>query len=151
MKYKTERYSNRGTVNTVKIEPQGDVAVMRIINGNTNAINSELIQDMMAAFKKVKNNFKGMVLAGNTNFFAIGFDVPELLTLDRSEMKSFFNDFNQLILKLFTLSIPTSCAIAGHAIGGGNILALTQDYRIMAKGKKVIGLNEVKLGVPLPY
>jgi len=67
-------------VNKVKIETQGDVAVMRIMNGKTNAINPELIQDMMEALKEVKNKFKGMVLAGNTNFFAIGFDVPVLLT-----------------------------------------------------------------------
>jgi enoyl-CoA hydratase/carnithine racemase len=33
----------------------------------------------------------------------------------------------------------------------GNILALTQNYRFMAQGKKLIGLNKVKLGVPAQY
>ncbi len=135
----------------VKIETQDDIAVMRMMNGNTNAINPELIHDMKISLKEVKNEFRGMVLAGNKHFFAIGFDVPTLLKLDRSGMENFFNDFNQLALDLFTLPIPTACAIAGHAIGGGNILALTQDYRFMVQEKKLIGLNEIQLGIPVPY
>jgi enoyl-CoA hydratase/carnithine racemase len=41
--------------------------------------------------------------------------------------------------------------LRGHAIAGGCILALCCDYRLIAMGKKLIGLNEVKLGVPVPY
>jgi len=46
--------------------------------------------------------------------------------------------------------MPTACAVAGHATGGGNIFALAGDYRFMVEGRKVIGLNEVNLGVPVP-
>lgn len=49
------------------------------------------------------------------------------------------------------MPLPTACAIAGHAIAGGTILALATDFRIAASGKKLIGLNEIKLGVPVPY
>ncbi|MFH2057592.1 MAG: enoyl-CoA hydratase-related protein [Pseudomonadota bacterium] len=66
-------------------------------------------------------------------------------------MVDFFQRFNQLTLDLYTLPLPTACAISGHAIGGRNILALTGDYRFMAEGKKRIGLNEIQLGVPVPY
>jgi enoyl-CoA hydratase/carnithine racemase len=135
----------------VIIEAQGDVAVVRITSGVTNAINPELIEDLTIALEAVQKDFRGMVLAGNTKFFVIGFDVPTLLKLDRSGMADFFHRFNQLTLDLFTLPLPTACSVAGHAIGGGNILALTSDYRFMAEGKKRIGLNEVQLGVPVPY
>ena len=30
-------------------------------------------------------------------------------------------------------------------------MALCCDYRFMAQGRKLIGLNEIKLGVPVPY
>ena len=43
------------------------------------------------------------------------------------------------------------CALSGHAVAGGNILALTCDYRYAASEDKKIGLNEVKLGLPVPY
>lgn len=138
-------------MNKAVIEAQGDVAVVRMTNGVTNAINLDLIEDLTIALESVQKDFRGMVLAGNTKFFVIGFDVLSLLKLDRPGMIDFFHRFNQLTLDLFTLPLPTACAVAGHAIGGGNILALTGDYRFMAEGKKRIGLNEVQLGVPVPY
>ncbi|MCP3929796.1 MAG: enoyl-CoA hydratase/isomerase family protein, partial [Bacteroidetes bacterium] len=116
-----------------------------------NAVNPDLIKDLAITLETVQKNFRGMVLAGNTNFFVIGFDVPTLLKLDRPGMVDFFQRFNQLTLDLYTLTLPTACAITGHAIGGGNILALTGDYRFMVEGKKRIGLNEIQLGVPVPY
>ena len=42
-------------------------------------------------------------------------------------------------------------AITGHATAGGCILALCCDYRIIADGRKLMGMNEIKLGVPVPY
>jgi enoyl-CoA hydratase/carnithine racemase len=138
-------------MNKAIIEAQGEVAVVRMTNGVSNAINPELIEDLTHTLETVKKEFRGMVLAGNTKFFVIGFDVPTLLKLDRPGMVDFFHRFNQLTLDLYTLPMPTACAVAGHAIGGGNILALTGDYRFMAEGKKLIGLNEVQLGVPVPY
>jgi enoyl-CoA hydratase/carnithine racemase len=46
---------------------------------------------------------------------------------------------------------PTVAAIVGHAVAGGCILTICCDYRYIAQGKKLMGLNEIKLGVPLPY
>ena len=138
-------------MNKTIIEAQGEVAVVRMTNGITNVINPELIEDLTRTLEVVKKEFRGMVLAGNTKFFVIGFDVPTLLKLDRPGMVDFFHSFNQLTLDLYTLAMPTACAVKGHAIGGGNILALTGDYRFMAEGKKRIGLNEVQLGIPVPY
>jgi enoyl-CoA hydratase/carnithine racemase len=54
-------------------------------------------------------------------------------------------------LRLYTFPKPTVAAITGHAVAGGCILALCCDYRLIAEGKKLMGLNEIKLGVPVPY
>jgi len=56
-----------------------------------------------------------------------------------------------LCLALFTLPIPTICVLSGHAVAGGNILALTCDYRYAASNDMKIGLNELKLGLPVPF
>ncbi|MCD6298770.1 MAG: enoyl-CoA hydratase/isomerase family protein, partial [Deltaproteobacteria bacterium] len=55
------------------------------------------------------------------------------------------------VFDILILPIPTACAITGHAIAGGTILALSCDYRFSAPGRKLMGLNEVKIGVPVPY
>jgi len=54
-------------------------------------------------------------------------------------------------LSLYTLPKPTVAALTGHAVAGGCILALCCDYRFIAEGKKLMGLNEIKLSVPVPY
>ncbi|MEJ2098781.1 MAG: enoyl-CoA hydratase/isomerase family protein [Desulfobacterales bacterium] len=135
----------------VKIEAHGNVAVLRLSNGVTNAISPELVEDLADALAQAKEEFKGLILAGGFKFFSIGFDLPTLLQLERSAMADFYFKFNQIALDLYTVPIPTACAIAGHAIAGGTILALTADFRLASSGRKLMGLNEVKIGVPVPF
>ena len=132
-------------------EDHGAVALLRLTNGVTNAIGAGLLIELEAAIREVRERYQGLVLAGNTKFFSIGLNLPELLTLDRDEIFDFWNKFEDLVLGLYTLPIPTAGALAGHAIAGGAILALTCDYRFMAEGKRRIALNEVKIGIPVPY
>lgn len=135
----------------VVLEDHGPIAVLRLTNGVTNAIGAEVVQDLSIVLSAAGKRFRGLVLAGNTKFFSIGLDLPELLTLDRDSMSGFWNRFEDLVVDLYTLPIPTACAIAGHATGGGAVLALACDYRFMASGRKLIALNEVKIGLPVPW
>jgi enoyl-CoA hydratase/carnithine racemase len=122
-----------------------------LTNGVTNPIGKLLVEELSAAINDARDRRKGLVLAGNTKFFSIGLDVPRLLLLGRDEMADFWNAFEDLVLCLYRLPIPTACAMAGHATGGGAILALACDYRYVAEGKRLIALNEVKIGVPVPF
>ncbi|MBU7037424.1 MAG: enoyl-CoA hydratase/isomerase family protein [Theionarchaea archaeon] len=120
-------------IGPVHIEYNDEVAVVRLARGVTNAINLELVQEL------------------HNKFFSIGWDIPELYYFDRRNFTEFFRAFARLQIDLFTLPIPTIAAMTGHAVAGGCILALCCDYRYIAEGKKFMGLNEVKLGVPIPY
>jgi len=133
------------------IEDHGSVAILRLNNGVTNAISPSLLDDLDSSLGAIREKYRGLVLAGGTKFFSIGFDLPQLLRMDRDAMTAFFDKFNHIALELFTLPLPTACAIAGHAIAGGNILALTCDYRYAAAEEKQIGLNEIRLGLPVPH
>ena len=135
----------------VNIEEHEDVALLRIDNKVSNAISSAVVENLSDAVNQIKTEFRGLVLAGGEKFFSIGFNLPELLKLDRSGMTDFFYGFNKVVLDIFTLPMPTACSITGHAIAGGTILASSCDYRFLASGRKLMGLNEIKLGVPVPY
>ncbi len=135
----------------VIVTTQGETAVLRLDNGATNAISSELVTDMTSVLSQVRNSSRGLVLAGNVKFFSIGFNLPELIQLDHAGMTDFFSRFDQLCFDLYTLPMPTACAMTGHAVAGGNVLALTCDFRFAAEGKKLIGLNEATIGLPVPY
>ena len=135
----------------VKIEEHVDVALLRLDNKVSNAISTTMVENLSDTVNRIKGEFRGLVLAGGDKFFSIGFNLPELLKLDRSGMTDFFYSFNKVVLDIFTLPMPTACAITGHAIAGGTILASSCDYRFLASGRKLMGLNEIKIGVPVPY
>lgn len=138
-------------MNTLKLKTKGDLAILKLQNGVTNAINPVMAQELSRAAKDIKENFRGMVLAGGEKFFSMGFDLPLLLKVSREEMLSFLNTLSDAILDLYTLSVPTVTAIKGHAVAGGQILALVSDWRIAGSRRILLGVNEVKLGVPVPF
>ena len=138
----------------VQVEPVDDVAVLKLNRGTTNAINMDLAVELSSAVEEIRRSsyFRALVLTSSNNrFFSIGFDVPELINMARREFLEFYHAFNQLCLNLYTLPKPTIAAVTGHAIAGGCILTLCCDYRYISQGRKLMGLNEIKLGLPIPY
>ncbi|MBD3334074.1 MAG: hypothetical protein GF355_00995 [Candidatus Eisenbacteria bacterium] len=139
---------------TIKIEMSRNIATIRLDNGPTNAINLQVLKDLNAALDEIMSHGEAgacILAAAGEKFFSIGFDLPELYDVKRDEFSVFYRSYNRFCLRLFTLPLPTIAEIGGHAVAGGCILALCCDYRFIAKGRKLMGLNEVKLGVPVPY
>jgi len=138
----------------INLDYQDTVAVVELNRGKTNALNLELVKKLQKSLQQVKADprIRGVVLvSSNDKFFSIGFDIPRLIELHRKDFRIFYQSFNQVCLDLFTFPKPTVAAITGHAIAGGCILALCCDYRLIGEGHKLMGLNEIKLGVPVPY
>jgi len=138
----------------IELKYHNKVAVLNLNRGVTNAINLELINELAQVLKTVKTdtNIHALVLSStNDKFFSIGFDIPQLYNLSREDFKLFYERFNESCMELYTFPKPTVAAITGHAIAGGFILALCCDYRIIGKGRKLMGLIEIKIGVPVPY
>ena len=140
--------------NLLQIERHGEIEVIKLSRGVINVLDSNLVQQLSETLENIRGNpdIRGLVLSStNEKFFSIGFDIPNLYDLADAAFTSFFHSFNQLCLSLYTLPKPTIAALTGHAIAGGCILALCCDQRIIAEGRKLIGLNEIKLGVPVPF
>ncbi len=140
--------------NLVLLESEQDIAVVRLNRGVTNALNLDLVTELAEVVHTVRLEpaLRGLVLTSNNDkFLSIGFDIPNLLLLSPRDFAFFYRAYTQLCLDLLTLPKPTAAAITGHAIAGGCILVLCCDYRFVAEGRKLIGLNEIKLGLPVPY
>ncbi|MGB2990714.1 MAG: enoyl-CoA hydratase/isomerase family protein [Candidatus Zixiibacteriota bacterium] len=139
---------------TIRTENRDGVAVVTLNRGTTNAINRQLVDELTDTLRQLKNDtqVRGAVLvSSNEKFFSIGLDIPQLFELSRDDFGAFYRAFNRLCIDLYTLPKPLVAAITGHATAGGCILALCCDYRFIAQGRKLMGMNEIKLGVPVPY
>jgi len=138
----------------VQVQHVDEIAVITLAKGVTNAIDDALVAQLSAALRDAADDphVRALVLtSSNRKFFSIGFNIPSLYELQSDEFAHFYDAFNRVCMQLYTLPKPTVAAISGHALAGGCILALCCDYRIIAGGRKLMGLNEVKLGVPVPF
>lgn len=135
----------------VLVEKKDEIAVLRLSNGTINAIGPVMVDALAEALESIRHDCKGMVLCGGEKFFCIGLDLPTLLPLAYDQMREFWYKFNKLIFDIYTLPMPTACALCGHAPGAGAILALACDFRFAAEEKVLIGFNEIQLGIPVPY
>lgn len=138
----------------VEVVSQEKVVIIKLNRSVTNAINLQLINELSEQIKLVKEDREkgGIVLtSASDKFFSIGFDIPSLIELDQKDFSEFYRSFNRLCIDLYAFPKPVIAAVTGHAVAGGCILTLCCDYRFIAEGRKLMGLNEIKLGVPLPY
>jgi enoyl-CoA hydratase/carnithine racemase len=138
----------------IEASTEDGVRILKLNHGVTNALNGALLLELQDGLEEVQaaTEINSLVLtSANDKFFSIGFDLPELFHQELSDFKEFFHLFNRICLDLYTLPKPTVAALTGHAVAGGFILASCCDYRFMAQGKKFCALNEIQIGVPVPY
>ncbi len=138
----------------VRREQQEGVALVKLDRAVINAINPQVLQELNEVLQGIKDDprVSGLVLtSANEKFFSIGFDLPEIYPLPPEEFAAFFRMFNLLCIDLYTFPKPMIAAVTGHATAGGYIIALCADYRFMAEGHKLVGMNESRLGVPITY
>jgi enoyl-CoA hydratase/carnithine racemase len=139
-------------MNTIKVNIKDKVAVLSLNRGRSNAINSEMVNELHQMIRNIENDdtIAGLIITGQDGFFSAGLDLIELFDYDEEKIKSFWVDFLDLITSLVSFKKPMIAAISGHSPAGGCVLALCCDYRIMAEGKYRIGLNEVPVGIIIP-
>jgi enoyl-CoA hydratase/carnithine racemase len=129
----------------------GDILELRLERSPANALNRALVNALRTAIEAApKDGVRALVLSGTAGIFSGGLDVPELLELDAAVMARFWQDFINLLRCIATSSLPIVAAITGHSPAGGAVMAIYCDQRVAAKGNFKIGLNEVRVGLPVP-
>jgi enoyl-CoA hydratase len=144
---------------------EGPVLVATMVNPPKNFLNAAMVEELLALAGALAgdNDTRVLVLTGGAaSIFITHYDVGELTLLsdavrtrpapatptaapaDRPRRE--LHALNRLSLKLAALPQPVIAAINGTAMGGGCELALSCDFRIIARGG-VIGLPEVRVGI----
>lgn len=131
----------------------GPVHVLKLARAPVNALNPALCDALAAAITgSVDAGAHALVLSGGPKVFSAGLDVPYLVSLgdDRSALKAAWSAFFSAARTLAQSPVPVVAAMSGHAPAGGCVLALCCDYRIMARGPAMVGLNETQVGLAAP-
>jgi len=126
----------------VRLERDGDVAVIVIDNPPINAASAAVREGLMAAIATLQSDagLQAAVLIGAGNSFVAGSDLREFSQpLAEPQLPT-------VIRAIEECGKPVVAALHGAALGGGFELALGCDARIVAPGT-VVGLPEVTLGI----
>jgi enoyl-CoA hydratase/carnithine racemase len=137
----------------VRVERQGPLAILRLDKARGNAIDEAMTEALLDAVTALADDdqTRGVLLtSAHPKLFCPGLDLVALVEYDRPAMERFMDRFEAATLALYGLRKPLVAAVTGAAVAGGCILALTADHRVLRQGAP-IGLNEVRVGVPLPW
>jgi enoyl-CoA hydratase len=134
----------------VNVETHGDVALVRIDRPPANAMDLELLREGNEARERLEAEAPGaVVLTGRPGFFSAGVDLKLAPTLGPDQQREMVAGINRLFAGWYAFPHPVVCAINGHAIAGGLILALCGDHRVCSTEGRV-GLTELRAGIPYP-
>ncbi len=123
------------------------VAVITLDDGKVNALSSAMLGEVQGRLDEAQAAGLPVVLTGRAQTLSAGFDLrtppdgwPQMLI-----------DGARLAERLLSFPCPTVVACNGNAIAMGGFLLLSADHRIGAAGDGRIGLNEVAIGLTVPW
>ncbi|MBR4832329.1 MAG: enoyl-CoA hydratase/isomerase family protein [Butyrivibrio sp.] len=133
----------------VNCEVKDKIAVVTINRPEAlNALNSQVLDDLAAAFDSIDVNVvRAVVLTGaGEKSFVAGADIGEMSTLSKAEGEAFGKKGNDIFRKIEQFPIPVIAAINGFALGGGCEISMSCDIRICSENA-MFGQPEVGLGI----
>jgi enoyl-CoA hydratase len=133
----------------VSLEIDDNVAVLRLNDGNVNAMSYQLLSDARELFAKAQAEAGAIVIAGNHKCLSAGFDLTEVMQ-GPEQRDAIISAGGDWFYEIFTCPKPVVIACTGHAVAGGVVFLLVGDTRIGRAGRFRVGFNEVMIGVPMP-
>lgn len=88
-----------------------------------------------------------LLTRGTGKFFSNGLDL-DWLGAHPEELGSYVDRIHAMFSRLLTLPVPTVAAVNGHAFGGGAMLAMCHDFRVMRQDRGYWCLPESDINIP---
>ena len=136
----------------ISVDQSDKILTLDFVRYPVNAINHQFLlelNDVLDNYQDSSNSSVVVFSGSDLKFFSFGLDIPEYLTLDRSDLKDSLNLLVSTCNKIYQYPKITISKINGHATGGGCMIALSTDFRYMADGRSKIALNEINIGLSL--
>jgi enoyl-CoA hydratase len=134
----------------VNYELDGRIATITMDDGKVNVFSIPLLRAVHAALDRAERDRAVVVLTGRESYFSAGFDL-KVLTSEPERAVELLTLGATLAERVLSFPTPVVAACNGHAFPAGAFLLLSADCRIGVDGPFQIGLNEVKIGLTVPW
>jgi enoyl-CoA hydratase len=132
-------------------ELEGSIATITMDDGKVNAFSIPMLKALHTAFDRAERDGAIVVLTGRENYFSAGFDLKVFAGGEVDQVIEMLTLGATLAERILSFPTPILTACNGHAVAAGSFTLLAADLRIGTEGPFQIGLNEVKIGLTVPW
>lgn len=136
--------------NPVTYQALDAYSLITLDDGKVNAVSPALLEGMHLALDQAEQDKKVVVIVGRAGKFSAGFDLS-VMGQGGEAMANLVTGGAKLSLRMLSHPYPIVAVCTGHALAMGALLLLSADHRIGVDGSFKIGLNEVAIGLTMPY
>lgn len=127
------------------------IATLAFDHGPVNALDREFLIEITETLRAIDaDDVDALILTGNGPAFSAGADLKRVVEGGAGYVHSSVDALSDAFDSIFRFRRPAIAAINGHAIAGGAVFSCACDHKIMARGSGLIGLAELRVGVPFP-
>ncbi len=138
------------TPNLLTYDLADSIATITMDDGKANVMSAAMLSALRGAFDRAEAEAQVVVLTGRKGIFSGGYDMA-MFKSSREEILSTLRAGGDLVHRILGFSRPVVAACPGHAIAQGAFTLLAADVRIGVTGERKIGLNEVAIGLTIPF
>jgi enoyl-CoA hydratase len=126
------------------------VSTITMDDGKVNVFSIPMLRELHQAFDQAEEDGTVVVLQGRPGCFSAGFDL-QTLSGSPQDALTLLRLGASLARRVLAFPAPVVVACTGHAFPAGAFLLMAADVRLGADGPFRLGLNEVRIGLTLPW
>jgi enoyl-CoA hydratase len=135
----------------VAYELDDHIATIAMDDAKVNAFSIPMLKALHAALDQAERDGAIVILTGREGYFSAGFDLKVFAGGDVEQVIEMLVLGATLAERILGFERPVITACPGHTVAAGAFMALAADMRIGTDGPYRIGLNEVKIGLTVPW
>ena len=126
------------------------VTTITMDDGKVNVFSIPMLHALHEAFDDAERDGTVVLLTGRPGCFSAGFDLKALAG-PPDDAVTLLRLGATLAERILSFPAPVAVACTGHAFPAGAFLLMAADTRVGADGPFKLGLNEVRIGLTLPW
>ena len=134
----------------VSYERTDRVSTITMDDGKVNVFSIPMLRALHEAFDQAEQDGTVVLLTGRPGYFSAGFDL-KVFSETPEDTTTLLALGATLAERILSFPTPVAVACSGHAFPAGAFLLMAADTRVGADGPFKLGLNEVRIGLALPW
>lgn len=126
------------------------VSTIRMDDGKVNVFSIPMLHALHEAFDQAERDGTVVLLSGRPGCFSAGFDLGVFQGAAEDALVMLRLGAT-LAERILSFPAPVAVACTGHAFPAGAFLLMAADTRVGVDGPFKLGLNEVRIGLTLPW